>query len=107
VRSRSRRSRITEPSTSRCRPRRRAIFSAAKPTRTARLEIVFRAAGLDEVWEWYERGTVRTATLLSLQTPAALARIKAAILEGARRFLGPDGLAAPHNAILHVGRKPG
>jgi ubiquinone/menaquinone biosynthesis C-methylase UbiE len=73
---------------------------------TEELEIVFRAATLEEVWEWYERGTVRTAALLSLQTPAALARIKAAIMEGTRRFLGPDGVTAPHNAVLHVARKP-
>lgn len=71
------------------------------------LKIVFRAPSLDDVWDWYERGTVRTAAVLHLQTPAALARIKAAILEGARRFLGPDGVTAPHNAIMHVARKPG
>ena len=44
------------------------------------MEITFRAASLDEVWDWYERGTVRTAALLHLQAPEALERIKAAIL---------------------------
>ena len=71
------------------------------------LAITFRAASLDEVWDWYERGTVRTAALLHLQTPAALERIKAAILAGAARFVGADGLSAPHNAIMHVAGKPG
>lgn len=70
------------------------------------LEITFRAASLDEVWDWYERGTVRTAALLHLQTPEALERIKAAILAGAARFMGAEGLSAPHNAIMHVARKP-
>ena len=70
------------------------------------LEITFRAASVGEVWDWYERGTVRTAALLQLQTPEALERIKAGLLAAAARFLGPDGLSAPHNAIMHVARKP-
>jgi ubiquinone/menaquinone biosynthesis C-methylase UbiE len=70
------------------------------------LAITFRAASLEEVWDWYERGTVRTAALLHLQTPEALERIKAAILAGAARFVGADGLSAPHNAIMHVASKP-
>ena len=70
------------------------------------LEITFRAATLDELWDWYERGTVRTAALLHRQTPEALERIKAAILAGAARFVGADGLSAPHNAIMYVARKP-
>ena len=70
------------------------------------LEITFRAASVGEAWDWYERGTVRTAAVLHLQTPEALERIKAGFLAGAARFLGPDGLSAPHNAIMHVARKP-
>lgn len=70
------------------------------------LEMTFRAASLDEVWDWYERGTVRTAALLHLQTPEDLKRIKAAILAGAARFVNADGLSAPHNAIMYVARKP-
>jgi len=70
------------------------------------LAIVFRAASLEDVWDWYERGTVRTAALLRLQTPEALERIKAAIFAGAARFVGADGLTAPHNAVMHVARKP-
>lgn len=70
------------------------------------LEITFRTAHVDDVWDWYEHGTVRTAALLNRQTPDALARIKAAVLAGAARFAGPDGLAAPHNAIMYAARKP-
>jgi ubiquinone/menaquinone biosynthesis C-methylase UbiE len=81
----------------------RAGFSDAASEEIA---LTFRAARVEDVWDWYDRGTVRTAALLHRQRPEALARIKAAILQGAARFAGPDGIVAPHNAIMHVARKP-
>lgn len=74
--------------------------------RSEEIALEFRAESLDEVWDWYDKGTVRTAALLHLQTAEALAAIKAAILEGARAYAGPDGtIVAPHHAIMHVARK--
>ena len=39
--------------------------------RSEELPLMFHAQTPDEVWDWYDRGTVRTAALLNLQTPAA------------------------------------
>jgi len=75
--------------------------------RSEEIALQFRAQSLAEVWEWYEQGTVRTAALLRLQTPEALARIKAAILNGAHAFEGPEGIVAPHGAVMYVAREPG
>ena len=70
------------------------------------IALTFQAQSLEEVWDWYDRGTVRTAALLHRQSPEALGRIKARILERAAQFVGPDGISAPHHAVMHVARKP-
>jgi hypothetical protein len=59
-----------------------------------------------DIWDWYDRGTVRTAALLNLQSPEVRERIKAAMIKDAARFATSDGVLVPNHAIMHVARKP-
>jgi ubiquinone/menaquinone biosynthesis C-methylase UbiE len=68
--------------------------------------ITFRAASADAVWTSYTTSTVRTAAMLGLQPPDALARIEATVRAGLERWTGPDGIVAPNDAILYAARKP-
>jgi hypothetical protein len=70
------------------------------------LPLTFHADGPDAVWDWFDKGTVRTAALLHRQKPEVQARIKEAILAGAARFASGSGLRIPNHAILHAARKP-
>jgi ubiquinone/menaquinone biosynthesis C-methylase UbiE len=70
------------------------------------LPLTFHADGIDAVWEWFDKGTVRTAALLHRQTAPVQARIKEAILAGAARFVSGGKLTIPNHAIMHSARKP-
>jgi SAM-dependent methyltransferase len=76
-------------------------------TRCQELPIVYRAPDAEAVWDWFDRGTVRSVMLVRLQTPETQARIRAEIIEGARRYETGDGLQIPNPAMLYVARKPG
>lgn len=86
----------------------RATLEAAGFTgvRSAELPLAWRGESPQDVWDWYDRGTVRTAALLDLQTPEARERIKSAIIESAARFATAEGVVIPNPAIMHVARKP-
>lgn len=74
--------------------------------RSEELPLAWRGDAPQDVWDWYDRGTVRTAALLDLQTPEVRERIKAAIIEGAARYATAEGVVIPNHAIMHVARKP-
>jgi len=74
--------------------------------RSEEIPLTFRARSPADVWEWYDRATVRTAALLALQTPAVREQIRGAILAGAARYADGDGITVPNHAIMHVARKP-
>ena len=71
------------------------------------LPIVYRPPDVEAVWDWFDRGTVRSVMLVRLQTPEIQARIREEIIEAARRYETGDGLQIPNPAILYVARKPG
>jgi ubiquinone/menaquinone biosynthesis C-methylase UbiE len=75
-------------------------------TRSEEIPLTFRAQRPEDVWEWYDRATVRTAALLALQTPAVREQIRAAILAGAARYAQDGAIVVPNHAIMHVARKP-
>jgi len=74
--------------------------------RSEEIALTFHAQKPDDVWEWYDRATVRTAALLALQTPAVREQIRGAILAGAARYADGTGITVPNHAIMHVARKP-
>ena len=74
--------------------------------RSEEIALTFRAQRPEDVWEWYDRATVRTSALLALQTPEVRERIRAAILAGAARYRTGDEIVVPNHAIMHVARKP-
>jgi SAM-dependent methyltransferase len=71
------------------------------------LPIVYRPPNATAVWDWFDRGTVRSVMLVRLQTPEIQARIRDTIIESARRYETSDGLVIPNPAILYAARKPG
>jgi hypothetical protein len=74
--------------------------------RTEELPLMFHAQTPDDVWDWYDRRTVRTAAVLNLQKPDVRERIKAAIVAGAQRFVSGGTLTVPNHAVMHAARKP-
>ena len=74
--------------------------------RSEELPLIWRGNAPADIWDWYDRGTVRTAALLNLQSPEVRQRIKAAMLEDAARFATSEGVQVPNHAIMHVARKP-
>ena len=59
----------------------------------------------DEVYEAISRGGVRTAAILRLQTPDALAAIRAAVRDAAEQYRTGDRIVLPMPAILARGVK--
>ena len=60
----------------------------------------------DELYEAVSRGGVRTAATLRLQTPEALAAIRATVREGAEAYRSGDRIVLPMPAVLAVGTRP-
>jgi hypothetical protein len=58
------------------------------------------------VWDWFDKGTVRSMMLVRLQTLEIQARIRETIIENARRYETSDGLRIPNPAILYAASKP-
>ncbi len=77
-----------------------------RDARSDEIPLTARAPKPADVWEWYDRATVRTAALLALQTPAVREQIRTAILAGAERYAQDGGIVVPNHAIMHVARKP-
>lgn len=70
------------------------------------LPIAFRAARPEEVWDFFEKSTVRTIAVVAQQTPEVQARIRAAVVEAAGRYAGLDEVIIPSPALLFTARKP-
>jgi ubiquinone/menaquinone biosynthesis C-methylase UbiE len=70
------------------------------------LPIAFHAVRPEEVWDFFEKSTVRTVAVVALQTPEVQARMRAAVVEAASRYAGPDGVIIPSPALLFTARKP-
>jgi ubiquinone/menaquinone biosynthesis C-methylase UbiE len=75
------------------------------PTSTE-LPIAFHGRSPDDVFDWFDKGTVRTMALFRLQEPEVQARIRDAILEGARAYVRDGRIDIPCPALLHQAIKP-
>ena len=90
----------------------RAFTSAAleregfRDVAVRQVPIVFRGARPEDAWDWFEKSTVRTVGVVAQQTPEVKARIRAAVIEAARRHAGPEGVSLPSPALLFSARKP-
>jgi ubiquinone/menaquinone biosynthesis C-methylase UbiE len=70
------------------------------------IPIAFRGERPEDAWDWFEKSTVRTMMMFGQQTPEVQARIKAAVIEGARRHAGPEGVIVPSPALLFAAWRP-
>ncbi|WP_207539688.1 class I SAM-dependent methyltransferase [Sabulicella rubraurantiaca] len=70
------------------------------------LPLVFRGSRAEEVWDFFEKSTVRTMGVVAQQIPEIQARIRVAVVEAASRYAGPGGVTIPSPALLFVARKP-
>ena len=59
----------------------------------------------DDLFEAVSRGGVRTAATLRLQTPDALAAIRAAVRESVERYRAGDRIVLPMPAVLAAGSR--
>jgi SAM-dependent methyltransferase len=69
------------------------------------LDLTWTLSSPDEVYEAISRGGVRTAAMLRLQTPEALAAIRAAVREAAAHYRTGDRIVLPMPAVLAAGTK--
>ena len=69
------------------------------------LPLVWRLASPAEVFEAFYNGSARTGGLLRAQPPAALAKVRDAIQEGAAAYSRGDRLEIPMPALVVSGRK--
>jgi ubiquinone/menaquinone biosynthesis C-methylase UbiE len=67
--------------------------------------IAFEGSSPEDVFDWFDKSTVRTMALFRLQEPDVQARIREAILEGARAYVRDGALSIPCPALLCHGRK--
>ena len=70
------------------------------------LPLVWRLASPDEVFDAFYNGSARTGGLLRAQTPAALAKVREAILKNAAAFTRGDHLEIPMPALVVSAKKP-
>jgi ubiquinone/menaquinone biosynthesis C-methylase UbiE len=68
--------------------------------------IWFEGRSPEDVFDWFDKSTVRTMAIFRLQAPAVQARIRDAILDGARAFASADTLRIPCPALIYRTRKP-
>ena len=71
------------------------------------LPMVYSPPDAESVWDWFDKGTVRSVMLVRLQTPEIQARIRETIIENARRYQTGGGLQISNPAILYAASKPG
>jgi ubiquinone/menaquinone biosynthesis C-methylase UbiE len=88
-------------------------FTSAALERAGFQDVVVRESPLnfvgenpEDVWDWFEKSTVRTMAVILRQTPEVQARIKGAILNAAHQHIGPEGVTIPSPALLFAARKP-
>jgi ubiquinone/menaquinone biosynthesis C-methylase UbiE len=70
------------------------------------IPIAFRGKRPEDVWDWLEKSSVRTVGVVSQQTPEVQARIRAAVIDAAGRYVGPEGLSIPSPALLFAASRP-
>ena len=72
--------------------------------RVETVPLVWRLASGGALCDAFLQGAVRTAALLRAQTPAAMAKIRRAIAEGAEQYKKGGGIELPMAAVLTTGR---
>lgn len=70
------------------------------------IPIAFQGGSPEDVFDWFDKSTVRTMAVFRLQTPAVQARIRAAILDGAQAYNSDGTFNIPCPALLYRARKP-
>lgn len=68
--------------------------------------IMFQGRSPEDVFDWFDKSTVRTMAVFRLQAPAVQERIRAAILDGARQYASNGAICIPCPALLYCARKP-
>jgi len=68
--------------------------------------IEFRGNSPKEVFDWFDKSTVRTMALFRLQTPEVQDRIRADIVRGAEAFLVGGEIVIPCPALVWHAQKP-
>ena len=69
------------------------------------VEIEFAGESPEDVFDWLDKSTVRTMAIFRLQTADVQARIRAAILEGAKEYASNGTVKIPCPAMLYRARK--
>jgi ubiquinone/menaquinone biosynthesis C-methylase UbiE len=67
--------------------------------------IDFHARSLEDVFDWFDKSTVRTMALFRLQTPEVQRRIRTDILRSAEEFSSDGEVKIPCPALLYWSRK--
>ena len=67
--------------------------------------IAFEGSALEDVFDWFDKSTVRTMALFRLQEPAVQGRIRDAILDGARAYESAGRFRIPCPALLCHARR--
>ena len=70
------------------------------------LPIEFTGQTPEDVFDWFDKSTVRTMALYRLQTPSVQRRIRKAILEGTRDYSSNGEIKIPCPAMLYQMQKP-
>jgi hypothetical protein len=60
----------------------------------------------EDVFDWFERSTVRVMALYRLQTPEVQARVRAVVSEAAAGYRSRDGIELPCPAMIYLGVRP-
>jgi SAM-dependent methyltransferase len=74
--------------------------------RVEQIPLVWRLDSADALYDAFVQGAVRTAALLKAQTPAALAAIRRAIVEGVEAYRRGTIIELPMAAVLSSATKP-
>lgn len=70
------------------------------------IPIAFRGTRPEEAWDWFEKSTVRTMGVIGQQTPEVQARIREAVVNGARHHADAEGVSIPSPALLFAAERP-
>jgi ubiquinone/menaquinone biosynthesis C-methylase UbiE len=70
------------------------------------MPIEFKGKRPEDVFDWLDKSTVRTMAIFRLQTPEAQGRIRAAILDDAKKYMTKQAVKIPCHAMLYRACKP-
>jgi len=68
--------------------------------------IAFEGKSPEDVFDWFDKTTVRTMAVFRLQSPAVQKHIRDAILDGAQAYASAGALRIPCPALIYQARKP-